>query len=172
MRWAESSKNAARPGPHRCPVGRAESYTQTLGFAGRFDAGGARVSAMWFGIMCSCALAGEPPRVPGASRRTESGQDTENSSCGAWGLQLAPMPHRRSVYLMQPVAVGRIEQKRKATWPAEVSRRPHRLLHVTTRICWQIRRKKRACVCGVVRDHGIMCAHWQACACSRGGPAL
>ncbi len=61
---------------------------------------------------------------------------------------LAPMPHRRSVYLMQLVAVGRIEQKCNATWPTQVSRRPHRVLHADTRICWQIRRKKRACVCG------------------------
>jgi hypothetical protein len=70
LRWAELSKKGRRPGPHRCPVGRTDSYTQTLGFAGRFDAGDARVSAMWFGIMCSCAFAGEPPRVPDASRRS------------------------------------------------------------------------------------------------------
>ena len=64
-------------------------------------------------------------------------------------LQLAPMPHRRSVYLMQPVVVGRIEPKKRPQPGPQVSRRPHRLLYVTTRICWQIRRKKRACVwCG------------------------
>ena len=72
------------------------------------------------------------------------------------------------MYLMQPVAVGRTKQEKDRDLATEVSHRPHRLLHVTARICWQIRRKMRACVFGVVRD----CAHWPACACSRGGPAL